>query len=295
LESEELSAHAQTSMPEQARRQTMSQDMSVSTDLMNTLANGRGGLPGSEMQYDPVVHDQHTPSITHILTPDGAQMQQSIDGQGPSTSGTTYIGRAHYLDNDANIDEITARSYTASRADGLSEAEFATLQVWKALDLPPRAVGQSLIESFMEYCFPWMPTVDPQELLLSRNPAISFLLMQSVFLAASRVSSSPGLTEYATSEQLYQRARALFWVAHEQDPLTVVKSITMLHWYNPDGPAHVSYDTSEYWLKIGVGLAYQIGLHREPPPGPQGTIRRRIWWSLVVSYQDNGFALDDAY
>ncbi|KAG9667422.1 MFS general substrate transporter, partial [Aureobasidium melanogenum] len=61
-----------------------------------------------------------------------------------------------------------------------------------------------------------------------------------------------------------------------------VLATTMLHWYTPDGPAFVSHDTSEYWLKIGVGLAYQIGLHKEPPPGPQRAIRRRMWWSLVV-------------
>ncbi|GAB7341286.1 hypothetical protein MBLNU457_7558t1 [Dothideomycetes sp. NU457] len=232
-------------------------------------------MPGRE-QYN----DGSQPSPVQHLTMTPQEEQLTGNPQGPATGDSTYIGRAHYLEN--NIDESTARSYTASRADGLSPTELATLQIWNSFDLPPRSVSQSLIEAFREYCFPWMPTVEAGELHLSRNQPPSYLLMQSVFLAASRVSPSPGLAEYATSEQLYQRARALFWVAHEKDPLTVVKSITMLHWYNPDGPAHVSYDTSEYWLKIGVGLAYQIGLHKEPTPSPQRAMRRRIWWSLVV-------------
>lgn len=233
----------------------------------------------SRHRYDGGVNELQ-PSPGHNSIMDHAELNRhhSVSIQGP-----TFIGRAHYLENGTDIDENTARSYTPSRANGLSEPEFATLQIWNSLDLPPRSLSQSLIEAFMEYCFPWMPTVETGEMLLSRNQVSSYLLMQSVFLAASRVSPSPGLAEYATSQELYQRARALFWVAHEQDPLTVVKSITMLHWYNPDGPAHVSYDTSEYWLKIGVGLAYQIGLHKEPPNGPQRAIRRRIWWSLVVS------------
>lgn len=123
-----------------------------------------------------------------------------------------------------------------------------------------------------------MPTLTSSELEQEdAAKGCSLLLMQSVFLAASRVSSAPVLLGHASSEHFYQRAKALFWAGHEKDPLTVIKAITMLHWYNPDGPAFVSYDTSEFWLKIGVGLAYQIGLHKEPPPGPNRGIRRRIW------------------
>jgi hypothetical protein len=57
----------------------------------------------------------------------------------------------------------------------------------------------------------------------------------------------------------------------------------MLQWYNPQAPEHVSFDNSGFWLKLAVGVAHQIGLHKEPPPGPSNAIRRKLWWSLVVS------------
>jgi hypothetical protein len=197
---------------------------------------------------------------------------------------TTYIGRSHYVDGDSPIDETSARSYTASRVDGLSDNEMKTLEIWGSFHLPPRSARQSLIETFIDYCYPWMPIISSPSLDESDDRPTSLLLQQSLFLAASRVSSSPGVLDYASSEQFYQRAKALFWAGHEKDPLTVITSITMLQWYNPDGAAFVSYDSSEFWLKTGVGIAYQIGLHKEPPQGPQRSIRRRIWWTLVVSF-----------
>lgn len=202
----------------------------------------------------------------------------------PGSEATTYIGRSHYADAESCIDEVSARSYPASAKEEMSTAEVKTLELWGSFGLPPRSVRQSLIETFMQYCYPWMPTLSLLELEQSPDRPTSLLLTQSVFLAASRVSSSPVILNYASSDHFYHRAKTLFWIGHEKDPLVVIKSITMLHWYNPDGPAYVSFDTSEFWLRIGFGLAYQIGLHKEPPPGPQRAIRRRIWWSLVVSH-----------
>ncbi|KAK4552274.1 hypothetical protein LTR86_010444 [Recurvomyces mirabilis] len=245
-----------------------------------------------------------TSSPRHIATP-----TVRADAEGGASS--TFIGRAHY-DTTTPIDEDSARAYGASKQDAQSHAERQTLTAWQAFDMPPRSVHQSLMEAFMEYCYPWMPTLDAGEQEQRSLTSPSYLLLQAIFTAASRVVSSSSVSDYALPSDFYHRARALFWVGHETNPLTVrlerqvqtdtvirrfnnvpkvirtdfgnltVKSITMLHWYNPDGPAYVSYDTSEYWLKIGVGLAYQIGLHREPAAGTQSAMRRRIWWSLVA-------------
>lgn len=205
-------------------------------------------------------------------------IQTSLD---PGTGSSTYIGRSHY-EGDAPVDENTARAYTLSRQTELSELEQKTLELWNVYALPSRPVHESLAEAFAEYCQPWMPLLEPTDLMQRGTSGSSLLLSQAVYLAASRVSSSNSVQAFSSSAEFYQRAKALYWVGHEKMPLTVIKAITMLHWYTPDGPAFVSYDTSEYWLKIGVGLAYQIGLHREPPAGPNRAIRRRVWWTLVV-------------
>jgi hypothetical protein len=200
----------------------------------------------------------------------------------PGTGSSTYIGRSHYT-GDAPVDEATARAYTLSRHTGLSDIEQKTLELWNVYALPPRAVHESLIEAFNEYCHPWMPVLESNDVLSRGASDSSLLLSQAIYLAASRVTTSPSIQAFSSSADIYQRAKALYWVGHDKTPLTVIKAITMLHWYTPDGPAHVSYDTSEYWLKIGVGLAYQIGLHREPSAGSERAIRRRVWWTLVVS------------
>ena len=200
----------------------------------------------------------------------------------PGTESSTYIGRSHYT-GDAPLDEATARAYAISRHTGLSELEQKTLELYNVYALPPRAVHESLIEAFNEYCHPWMPVLASNDVLSRGTSDNSLLLSQAVYLAASRVTTSASIQAFSSPADIYQRAKALYWVGYEKTPLTVIKAITMLHWYTPDGPAHVSYDTSEYWLKIGVGLAYQIGLNREPSAGPERAIRRRMWWTLVVS------------
>lgn len=70
---------------------------------------------------------------------------------------------------------------------------------------------------------------------------------------------------------------------HELDALTVIKATIMLQWYTPVGPEEVSYDAGEFWLRVGVAIALQIGLHREPPRGPTASVRKRVWWTLRVS------------
>ncbi|KAG9952942.1 MFS general substrate transporter, partial [Aureobasidium melanogenum] len=223
---------------------------------------------------------QLTASDTHV-TDTSPVVTQPVLPEDPGTGGSsTYIGRHHF--GDTAIDETSARDYGQSRQQGLSDLEQKTLELWDVFALPPRPLHESLLESFMQYCFPWMPLLEPSEAHVRDNQQSSLLLSQAIFLAASRVNPSPPVCEYASSAEFYQRAKALFWIGHEKNELTVIKATTMLHWYTPDGPAFVSHDTSEYWLKIGVGLAYQIGLHKEPPPGPQRAIRRRMWWSLVV-------------
>jgi hypothetical protein len=195
----------------------------------------------------------------------------------------TYIGRSHYITQDTPIDESSARSYHASKRGELSDVELKTVELWGSFELPSRSARQSLIDTFMQNCYPWTPILDPSDLETRNDKPPSLLLLQSLFLAASRVSSSPGVLAFASSEQFYQRAKALFWSNHEKNPIIAIKATLMLQWLNPDGPAHFSCDNSEFWLKIGVGLAYQVGLHKEPPSQAKRLTRRRLWWSLVVS------------
>jgi len=222
----------------------------------------------------------HSDQISHSVL---EGQRKSTDGR--NTESVTFIGRAHYIHENSPIDERSARSYPTSKANELSEVGATVLELFKSFDLPPRSTRQSLVDNFIQYCHPWTPILSRSELETSETRRPSLLLMQALLVAASKVSSSPAIPAFATPEEFYQRAKALFYMNYESDPITVIKSTIMLQWYTPDGPEHVSYDAGEFWLKLGVGIAFQVGLHREPSPGPTSSIRRRMWWSLVVRIQ----------
>jgi hypothetical protein len=160
------------------------------------------------------------------------------------------------------------------------------LVLWKALDIPPLAARQSLLSAFLDYCNVWTPVLeqkDIHELSCFDPEKTSMLLAQSLWLAGSRVTNAPSVVAFASSDDFYHRAKAVFWSGVETDGLSAIKASLMLQWYNPQAPEHISFDNSGFWLKIGVGIAHQIGLHKESSPGPSRAIRRRLWWSLVVS------------
>jgi hypothetical protein len=280
------------------RKTTNSENITITHDASDA---GHGTQTGGHDETSPSQRSQqeHTPRTPNLTDapnvekspyqlqelsaprPAAAGSETGQLPQDPGTGSSTYIGRSHYT-GDAPVDEAAARAYTLSRHTGPSDLERKTLELWNVYALPPRAVHESLVEAFNEYCHPWMPVMESNDVLSRSASDSSLLLSQAVYLAASRVATSASIQAFSSSADIYQRAKALYWVGYEKTPLTVIKAITMLHWYTPDGPAHVSYDTSEYWLKIGVGLAYQIGLHREPSAGPERAIRRRMWWTLVV-------------
>lgn len=68
----------------------------------------------------------------------------------------------------------------------------------------------------------------------------------------------------------------------ERDPMIMTVAALLLNWWNPESPEHYSIDTSSFWVRIAVGLSYQLGLHRDPGDKPDAGLRRRLWWSLVT-------------
>lgn len=202
-----------------------------------------------------------------------------------SVSSLSFMARSRYFEDTVVINEDQARSYPMGEADGPSADDIQLLRLQGAFELPPRAIRDGLINTFMERCSPWMPIVERSWLEESGSQKPSILLLQSIFVAASRVTSAPAVTAYASTHTFYRRAKALFWSGYEKNPVTVVAAVCILHWYNPEGPEHVSTNTSGFWRYVGVGLAHQIGLHKEPTNKREAGLRRRLWWTLFVSYR----------
>ncbi|KAL3486780.1 hypothetical protein BJX62DRAFT_228498 [Aspergillus germanicus] len=200
----------------------------------------------------------------------------------PYTSVTANCGFMERNDYFRGTDSIHDVSLQIPTAEVLTDDDAQLLRLQRAFDMPPRAVRDSLIDVFMKRCAPWMPIVERTWLQETADNRPSILLLQSVFLAASRVTSAPAVTAYASSHEFYRRAKALFWSGWEKNPLTVIAAVCILHWYNPECPEHVSTNTSGFWRYVGVGLAHQIGLQKEPRGQDGRALRRRLWWSLYA-------------
>ncbi|KAM5456739.1 hypothetical protein MaudCBS49596_000980 [Microsporum audouinii] len=228
------------------------------------------------------LYSQNTSGSVPVRPQQQQQQQQLEPHESASGVSTTFLGRSEYIRGEVPINEDRAKAYPAVATESLMEEDIQILQLQHAFDLPPRAVRDGLIDTFMKRCAPWMPIVERSWLMERRDSQPSILLLQAVFLAASRVSSAPAVTAYASSNEFYRRAKALFWSGYEKNTITVITAVCILHWYNPEGPEHVSINTSGFWSRIGVGLAYQIGLHKEPPPGREAPLRRRLWWTLYA-------------
>ncbi|KFX99473.1 hypothetical protein V490_01776 [Pseudogymnoascus sp. VKM F-3557] len=210
----------------------------------------------------------------------GHPPQETINSH-HTPSGESYLGRSEYLGGNIPFNESMAIEAAPAKSTGLSEIDLQILHLHKAFDLPPRATRESLIDKYMELCSPWTPIVERCWLEETEGSQPSLLLLQAVLLAGSRVTSNTLV--YASSQEFYQKARALFFSGHEKNIMFSIISLCLLQWWNPTGPEQISTDTSGFWVRIAVGMAYQVGLHREPSGANRKDRmdRRRLWWSLV--------------
>ncbi|KAJ5483991.1 hypothetical protein N7539_005787 [Penicillium diatomitis] len=263
----------------------------------NSLSPGR--LPSSDSASR---HASQAPADTSV---DGALRQSRLSSFGDNATPVTqdgglnvltpagndepfvkeesYRGRSEYLGGSVPFDENMVKpGHETSYASENTKASAADLQMLReqgAFELPPLAVQNELLKSFNKYCAPWTPVVDPKWLDQSSPP--SMLLLQSIFLAGSRVSKAH--LDYGSSEVFYRRAKLLFFFGGRNNSLISIVAACLLHWYNPVGPEDVSTDTSGFWIRTAGAMAFQIGLHKEPPPNAQDRgLRRRLWWSLVI-------------
>lgn len=225
---------------------------------------------------EPSPHIERHPDSA-FPTPYQSIPTNMTDSTYQSSNSVSYLGRLEYLQNDVPVNDDAGLPRTIPRR--LSETDVAILRVQRVSDLPPRAIRESLLDAFWTRCYPWSPVVD-HSWIQDRDPSrVSLLLQHAMFLAGSRVSAPiPGYP----SEEFYKKARVLFWIGAEEDPIIIIAAACLLHWWNPEGPERISLDTSSFWLRVCIGLAYQIGLHREPTKRVDAGLRRRIWWSLVV-------------
>jgi len=101
-----------------------------------------------------------------------------------------FLGRSKYLGHELQDHEGSAVEVATELPHGsLTEDDWRVLEIRKAFDLPPRAVCESLISTFIEKCAPWMPVVSNDKLRslqkCSDVATVPWLLLQALFMAGS--------------------------------------------------------------------------------------------------------------
>lgn len=141
----------------------------------------------------------------------------------------------------------------------VSETEYKVLEIYRATELPPIPVCQSLIEAYFEFCWTWMPVVEPafKEIattneLAKPNPKRpeSLLLMNSMLLVGSRMRR--GASQYASARTYYFRAKTLIDMGIERNPKHLMSALCMMQWWNSYKPRDVSLHSSRFWATYGI-------------------------------------------
>ena len=161
---------------------------------------------------------------------------------------SSYLGRSEYVPAHVPIDEEDASRYEG-HTHLTSSTDHATVD-----STVPSSMRASLVKSFNDCCRPWMPLLSEVEVMRLADEEPSSLLTTSIFVAGSKVSTSPKALEVGT--QCYARARSMFFAEEEPDVIRVVMALIFLQWWNPSGPEHVSIHNSSFWLRVAVGLAF---------------------------------------
>jgi hypothetical protein len=219
------------------------------------------------------------PSILQSPSSNAPSYGQRTEGYSEDrlNSNAAYLDRSQYVSSSTVAIDVDQESESGTC---LSDSDLQILNTQRVYDLPTRSVYDSLLYQFWTYCYPWTPIVERDWIENKPQNEMSPLLIQSVLLAGSRVSLT---TAASYSENLYKKGKTLFWIGAEQDPIIMTISSILLNWWNPQAPSNVSIDTSAFWMRIGVTLAYQIGLHKKSESHLDTGLRKRVWWSLVVS------------
>ncbi|KAL4804107.1 fungal-specific transcription factor domain-containing protein [Aspergillus unguis] len=159
--------------------------------------------------------------------------------------------------------------------------------------LPGCALQQSFVETYHEYCYPWCPVFDQDQLSLD-SLAQSPLLVNALAVVGSHVR--PPALPHDGPAAYYERARNLFYNDAEPDVVRALQAISLFYWWSPRPPSILHRHSSWWWTSVVIRHCQQLGVHQQPSlgPGPASSqhnhptnhrshlIRRRIWWTAFA-------------
>ncbi|CDR38827.1 CYFA0S02e06480g1_1 [Cyberlindnera fabianii] len=172
---------------------------------------------------------------------------------------------------------------------GLDTVQMEILRLRGAFLLPEKALCDDLINTFFEHIYPVEPVVDRKMFMKQYESGTgSLLLLQSILLAASRVSDNELIfdsngSNYLTSATFFQRAKALYEANYEKEAIPIIQSLSLFSrfWEGIDDILGNSF----YWTRIAITAAQGFGFHRNMSgnfSNEEIKVCKILWWNLYI-------------
>lgn len=195
---------------------------------------------------------------------------------------------------DASKDRKANALFGHKSSMGIMEPEaLAYAEAKGCFSMPSHAVCEDLVQCYFHYVHPICPIMDIADFLEQYQggalEGTSLLLLWSMFSVAANFASDSTLATHGylsraeLKQTLHARAKCLYDLGYEQDPVTQIQSALLLGFWYSDMQDHVQ---SWHWTGIAISSAQSLGLHRDPDTlcleHPVPSSRRRllanIWW-----------------
>ncbi|KAH3687376.1 hypothetical protein WICPIJ_001653 [Wickerhamomyces pijperi] len=203
--------------------------------------------------------------------------RQALSSNGQPILHTSNSNNESYVSLTSPLPPAITEVLKKSK-DSLDTSQLETLRNRGAFLIPDKALCDDLIRTYFNEIYTVEPLIDKAEFMRDyKNGTVSLLLLQSVFLAASCVSSNPAvfaqdpysetgkgeMSSYTASATFFKRAKLLFDAGYETDPIAVVQSLVMFlrFW---DGFDDVMSNTY-FWTRNAISIAQGFGFHRNIP------------------------------
>ncbi|KEF57580.1 uncharacterized protein A1O9_05498 [Exophiala aquamarina CBS 119918] len=148
----------------------------------------------------------------------------------------------------------------------------------QADQLPAPSMIEASAARYFKYLYHRIPVLDHQDVECA-NPSI--LLLRALCFVGSFLRHPKSADSIQQTELEYVKAKILFFLNHERDPLTMLKVLCTFTLWNVRPASVVTIDCSWSWLGLAVSLAVQMGLHQESTyleRSIPGSARRIAWF-----------------
>ena len=176
---------------------------------------------------------------------------------------------------------------------GPDEAHY--LSAKGALSIPDPELKTALLQAYVDFVYPFMPTIDLNEFLgiVQREDGVygkvSLLVFQAIMFAGSTFVDMAHLRRAGFHRRqearkfFYQKARLLYDFDYEDDRIYLLQALLIFtYWYESPNDQKDTW----HWMGIAISVATSIGLNRDPSKGPLDKSRqrlwKRLWWNCVI-------------